>query len=412
MPTTHRRGRALLRAAVLLICTAVIGQPAPASAVDPGGTTVGFWAGETATHCLALDPSFCPRDTSVYTPELWSALAETHAALFMNFVYEADFGPIPAGQAQRTDVIPLVQEANRRGIQVNAWITFPTDLGTYSNEANAANSQAAVKDFAAWSALHGLRIHEVTLDLEQATGDQPIAEALAGDLGPITQTMHGNVDPAAQCRSLQTYRATISWAHQHGIRMTGSPVPFALDDVVLDHNMGLSNVLQIAPFAPGMYDDVYLQAYRTFGVDFGSAYIARYFLLMQQYFGAQGQISLGNTGLPPYDTTGALINDIEMLAGMGATSIPIFDLNQAVSAYGIAGVKAVVNAGHHPLTGASLQTAETTSTPAGAGAVSLFSVLNTTANALTQAETTLTGIPRQPNAWPSGCGATTVAPLM
>lgn len=404
-------GRSKVFIAAALVALACTSLATPARATDAPGATVGFWAGEVNTHCLATDPSFCPRDTSIYTPELWSALQSSHASLFMNFVYEADFGPVPAGQTQRTDVIPLVQEANRRGITVNAWITFPLALGTYSNEANAASSFQAVQDFTAWSAAHSLRIGEVTLDLEQATGTQPINEALAGNLGPIEQTMRANVDPAAQCRSLQTYRATITWAHQHGIRITGTPVPFALDDVVLDHNMGLSNVLQIAPFAPGTYDEVYLQAYRAFGFDFGSAYIARYYTLMQQYFGAVGQVSLGNTGLPPYTTAAPLIADIQMLAGMGATSIPIFDLNSAVSTYGIAGVQAIVAAGHQPLTGAALQAAEASTTPEGTGALTLFSTLNALANTLTTTETLLAGHPRPPNAWPNGCGATSVAPL-
>jgi hypothetical protein len=40
------------------------------------------------------------------------------------------------------------------------------------------------------------------------------------------------------------------------LRLTGTPAPFAMDDVVLDGNMVLSDALDIPGFAPGMYDEV------------------------------------------------------------------------------------------------------------------------------------------------------------
>src|SRR5438128_2698055 len=57
------------------------------------GAQVGFAAGETTTQCRSTDPTFCPRNTTNYTPALWSALRNTHAALYLNIEYMADFGP-------------------------------------------------------------------------------------------------------------------------------------------------------------------------------------------------------------------------------------------------------------------------------------------------------------------------------
>lgn len=378
----------------------------------PFGARVGFWAGEVNRYCAATDPNFCPRDTGIYTPALWRALRATHATLYLDTVYQADFGPTPTGEHRRLDLIPLIRSAHRYRVPVYAWVTLPVAKGTYADEQNAGTVHKAVVALSRWKHRHHLPIARIVLDLEQATGDEPVADALAGNLGPLRQTMHANIDPPAQCRSMRTYRNTISWAHRHGMPLDGTPVPFSLDDVVDDHNMGMANALDMPAYAPGMYDKVYLQAYQAeFGFQFGSGYVARYYRLMHRYFGAAGQVSLGNTGDPPYTTVGPLVRDVRMLAGMGATAIPIFDLNAAVTSYGITGVKQVVAAGRRPLTGHQLSTAEADLSAQGSGALRLFSTLNTAANTATLAVTASEGKPRQPNSWPNGCGPMTPAPL-
>src|SRR5258708_32863838 len=67
-------------------------RPASAHGGPLPGAQVGFAAGETDTQCLARDPSFCPRNTANYTSSLWGVLRATHAALYMNIEYMADFG--------------------------------------------------------------------------------------------------------------------------------------------------------------------------------------------------------------------------------------------------------------------------------------------------------------------------------
>jgi hypothetical protein len=294
-------------------------------------------------------------------------------------------------------------------------VTFPVSLGEFANEDNAAVVRRAVPDLWRWIRRNGLDIHETVLDLEQATGDQPISDAIAGRFGTLQRTLRANVDPAHQCLAMADYRDAISSAHRHGMRVTATPVPFSLDDVVLDHNMGLADVLTIAPYAPGMYDEVYLQAYRAeFGIDLGAAYIVRYYRLMQRYFGSVGQVSLGNTGDPPYTTVAPLVRDVRMLAGLGATSIPIFDFDASVKDYGVSGLAELIKAGHEPLRGAQLAAAEHSGpvpSALGSGALELFAVLNQAANVATSAVTTAGGHPEKPNAWPGGCGVMRPAPL-
>ena len=96
---------------------------------------------------------------------------------------------------------------------------------------------------------------------------------------------------------------------------------------------------------------------------------------------------------------------------MGAESVFLFDLDATAHAFGVEGIKRIVEAGRQPLTGAELTAAENDVTTEGIGAFQLFSALNDTANALTTAVTTAEGHPQQPNAWPNGCGSMRPAPL-
>ena len=369
----------------VVLCVAPL---AGARGVRVPGAQVGFAAGETS-------------GTAAYTPAVWKVLAETHSALYMNVVYGTDFGP----GASPTKNLGLIKHANALGITVVAWVTFPVSLGTFSNEENAAANLAAVRDLYTWMRAQHLKFREVMLDLEQATGYQPVTDALAGNL-------HRNIDPAGQCRAMRTYRDAVSWAHAHGMKLTATPVPFALDDVVLDRNMGLADALDIPGFVPGLYDTVYLQAYRAeFGFELGSEYVVRYWQLMQKYFGSAGQVGLGDNGYPPYNKPGPLVQDIKMLAGLGARDIFVFDFDNAVKDYGVDGLRAVIEAGRQPLSGAALAAAEhsasLTETLQGQGAEQLFSGLNEAANLATLVGTA----GRAPNSWPGGCGSMRPAPL-
>ncbi|MFI5621631.1 hypothetical protein [Streptomyces sp. NPDC051567] len=393
----------VLVAVSALVCSALTGagrQPAAAAAPSARalGAQVGFWAGQDVQPCLAEDPLTCPRDLSAFTDAVWNTLAAGHSPLYVDLVYGSDFGPALPGENQRTDGLALVQQANARGVPVNAWITMPLDEGTFDTEQNAALVQSAVKAFHSWSLANGLQFSETVLDLESPTGDQAVTQALTGgDLTGFNALLTaGSLDPAAQCAAIRTYADTITWAHQNGMRIAGSPVPYALDD--LDNgSIALQAALSITAFPPSGYDQYFLQAYRAFGIDLGSGYVASYYTDMQHRFGTAGQVTIGNAGLPPYNSLNTMVDDVRMLAGLGATTIPVFDLEGTVQAFGASGVQSLIQAGHDPMTGSQL-TAATRMTPTGAAARALFHTLDTTATAATPLTTG-----RQPNPYPGAC---------
>ena len=425
-----RRARRVISGSVALFLVAVtpaaLARPAheaptapPTRAVAPSGPQVGFAAGNAVTGCFAQDPTFCPRDTKNYTPEVWQVLQESHAALYMDIEYRADFGPPPAGSPQRADVIPLIETANQRGVPIVAWLTLPVSEGTFFDEQNAALAPQVIKDFHSWVGAHHLQIADTMLDLEFPTGDQAVTDALAGNPSTLEGMAHADIDPAGQCRAMASYRDAISWAHSNGMSLSGTPINFSIDDLA-DGNMGMHDALDMPAYAPGMYDHIWIQAYRTeppvppgtpADFDFGSGYVAHYFRLAQHYLGPTGQVGLGNVGIPPYDQLGPVVNDVRMLAGMGATSLFLYDFDATVNAFGPSGLRAIIDAGHQPLTGAALADAEGAVTTEGHGAFALFSGLNTLANGFTLAVTTAEGHPRPPNAWPGGCGPMRPAPL-
>ncbi|MFJ4668360.1 hypothetical protein [Kitasatospora purpeofusca] len=393
-----------LAAASALLCSAFTAAGAPSAGATPAPAVrtldaqVAFWAGQTVQPCLALDPLTCPRDLSAFTADVWSALADGHSPLYLDLVYGSDFGPARPGANQRTDALALVQQANTRGVPVSAWITMPLADGVFDTEQNAALVRSAVEDFHTWSLAHGLQFSQAVLDLESPLGDQAVTQALTQhDLSAFNALLNAHaLDPVAQCSAIRTYADTIAWAHQHGTPISASPVPYALDD--LDNaSIALQAALGITAFPPTGYDQYYLQAYRAFGLDLGSGYVASYFTDVQRRFGPAGQISIGNTGIPPYDNLTTVADDIRMLTGLGATTIPVFDLEGTAKAFGPAGVTTLVQAGHSPMTGSEL-TAATRMTTTGTAARALFHTLDTAA---TTATPLATG--KQANPYPGAC---------
>ena len=395
-----RRVRMLL---VVLLAGAAAPIVAAVASAAPTPPSIGFWAGQSVQPCLALDPLSCPRDLSAYTPDVWTALANGHGSLYLDLVYGSDFGPVPFGERRRSDALGIIRQANAYGVPVNAWITVPLSNGTFANEQNAATIKAAVEAFPAWTAQQHVQVVQPVLDLEFPLGTQAVYDALTtGDLTGVQHLMRAQIDPRAQCAAMRTDRDTIAWAHAHGMRISGSPVPFALDDLA-NGTLALQDALDIVAFPPFGYDQLYLQAYRAEGIDLGSGYVASYYTDMQHYFGASGQVSLGNTGTPPYDNLGPLVADVRMLAAMGASTIPIFDLEGAVKSYGASGITQILAAAGNPMSATELAAARQMSAT-GRAARQLFGDLDAAATALTPVVTALALHPQAPNAYPDGCG--------
>lgn len=378
----------------------LVGEPdstvAAASATATASTPrVGWWAGQIITVCNT-DIGACPRDNTIYTDEVWDALQEGDGFLGFDLVYGSDFGPTISGVAQRTDAIPVLDEAKARGVELKAWLTVPFKMGTFANENNAQVIQDAVKAFDAWADARDYVFEEIVLDTEFPLGYQAWDDAITrGDVSGLKAMAKANFDPAHQCAAIRKYKETIAWAHNHDRRITGAPILFAIDDLK-NGDLALADMFDMATALPE-YDTLYVQAYRSVGADLSSGVVAQYYTEMQQRFGAKGQVSLGNTGsTPPYDTATGVANDIRMLAAMGATEIPIFDFNTTVATYGAEGVAEILAAAHNPMSSSELAVAKQVSL-VGAGARGLFSGLDAYAAAMTPWFTLLDGHPQTPN---------------
>jgi hypothetical protein len=390
-----------------MIAVAVFSAGPSATAATPTGAQVGFWAGENAINPrgLPMDQTYwLPRDTHQLTPQVWSVLAQYHAPLYLALDYKRDFGPIPAGKPHRTDGLQLVQEANRRHVPVVAWLLLPYSDGLWSDQANARESATATLALLKWARQHHLTFREVVLDQEMPyqTTLQLTTDILNSTAMAALMKQHLNLE--AQCSAVQTYRQLISEVHADGATISETPVPFALNDL-FDGHIALQDALGVAAFPPLGYNDVYLQAYRSeveqSAADPGSGWVATYFKQMQHYFGRTGQLTLGVAGSAPYDKLPVLAGDVSMLAGMGATQIPIFSLESTVDRFGANGVKTLIEAGRHPMNGSQLAEATTMTSPTAGVYNSLFDNLDKQAVALTPA----VNDGKTANTYPMGCGS-------
>ena len=363
----RRFSRAL---AIVAIASLALGVH-PAVAGPPRSAQVGFWTGQSG-------------DTSVFTPQVWSALREGHGALYYALTYTTDFGP----GATRSDALAIIRRANALGVTIKAWLLSPVSGGTFANENNADFYKKAVPALDAWRRVNHLHIDEAILDLELPVGYEAVTDAtdptkLAAYRGPL--------DAAHQCAAVRGYADIISYAHRHALQLSGSPVPFAVDDLY-DGNMALADLLDLGPLLPLRYDHLYVQAYRTYSTA-GPDYPANYLLDARRYFGRAGEMSLGDTTMnAPYTTAAALASDVSVAVALGATAIPIFDLEGTLGKIGAAGVLQVLRAGQRPAT-ASQVAAAMTPTRAAAITKVFFAGLNATASAIAPSA----------NAFPSGC---------
>src|SRR5438094_34178 len=108
-----------------------------------------------------------------------------------------------------------------------------------------------------WETLRGMKTIRTLLWIAAACcglgASVPAVAAASGDPVALANLFQANVDPVHQCQAMATYRNTISWAHANGMRITGSPVPFFVDDIE-DGNMALQDALDGVAFPPFGYD--------------------------------------------------------------------------------------------------------------------------------------------------------------
>lgn len=385
----------------------------------PAPSVIGFWAGEdlAAPNGGKIETNPSGYYDAAYrgdlTPEVWKILQEYNVPIYLNVRYGRDFGPVPPGM--HSDVVDLVRKANSLGIPMIAWIVLPYEQGYWAYQGNAKAMFDALKAWAAWKKANHLQFASVAIDQEFSWQNLHtfIAGVTSRNPDKLSGWMRTNIDPSAQCNAFRAYRELISWAHVNGIRIDAAEAPMVADDLE-DGNLALQNALQITGSSPG-YDEMYLMAYRSAGAqagaDPGSAYAASYYASMKKHFGDVGQVSLGIPGQAPYDKLTPLVNDVRMLAGLGAKEIPIYSLESMVAAFGADGIKTLAQAVQHPMEGSELS--EAIKPLPGTGVMlNMGKSQDATATELTLTVTKEQGHLQQANRWPDGCGDLSVHPFV
>ena len=381
-----------------------------ASQTAPAASKVGFWAGE----------NFLPsggRDLSAYTPALWQTLAARHVPLYVNVRYQYDFA-VPPGQSGGSGALDIIRQANSYGVPVWAWLVVPSADGYYAWNGDAPAELAAVQALSEWQTQESLTLQGVAFDPEPSgqyfSAFYGALSASGDPVAAVTSLFEKTINPAAQCAAINDYNGVYAWAGAHFSNVIAAPWPLALD--------GIANGTVALQDATGYWglprgaQALYFQAYRSvfeseFGGDPGSALVASYLVRARSEFGTvRGQVTLGVAGDPPYATVAPLVNDVRLAAALGATSIPIYSLEYAVSAYGLNGVQQLIDAGDNPLP-SSVAHAEATPTAQSSAAFGLIKFADGLATSLTPTSTAAQGTQQQPNGYPGGCGGIEVAPM-
>jgi hypothetical protein len=406
----------LLRNAILAVALAALAslsllysQPPPAQAK----TTIGFWAGEAVPGTNWDEPHtyWNRRDTSHYTPYLWSVLRENRIPLYFNLRYRRDFGPVPPGMPHRKDGLAIIRKANRLGVPVWAWILVPYTSGYWSWEGAAVEHFDAVKALVRWEREKHVRLRGVVLDPEPQLNtpfETTVALMGTGTGTDLPSLLQRTIDPAGQCAAWQEYARLARWTRRHRIPLVAAPAPLALDDIA-DGRLALQDAAGFIVPNVGWHK-LFFQAYRSvfsyyLGHDPGPSIVSSYLYSSRREFGDVGQISLGSSGRGPYRRLSRLVHDVRLAATLGAGNVPIYSLERTLRAYG--GPRSVVRlarAADRPLTG-SRRARASTPTPRAKAVRAGFRRADAAALAATNLATDASGAPLLPNSWPYGCGS-------
>jgi hypothetical protein len=386
------------------------GSVAPQAAL-PGGTTIGFWAGESVPGTDWDSPGsyWKRRDLHAYTPYLWRVLRQNQIPLYFNLRYKRDFGPVPPGKPHRHDGLKIIRKANRLGVPVWAWVLIPYSDGYWAWEGAAAEQFAATKSLVGWARKKHVQLRGVALDPEPPVRT-PFATAAAilggGSDATLSALFQQSIDPPGQCAAWRGYARIVHWARHQRVKIAAAPAPAVLDDLK-DRRLALQDATGfVLPNAP--WNELFFQAYRSvfayhWGRDPGSGIVSSYLRSARHDFGNVGEISLGSAGRGPYRRFSRLLDDVRLAATLGAREVPIYSLERTLRSYG--GPRAVIRlaeAARHPFAGR----AATKSKAPTSRARKLRAGIHRTDIAAAVSTPTVTadrGAAQPPNRWPDGC---------
>jgi hypothetical protein len=413
----HRTAIAALAALALLAPQAALarGGIAAGQPLGPAGLnlspTISFWAGEAVPDTDWSNPGtyWNRRDTSAYTPYLWSVLSRYRIPLYFNLRYRRDFGPVPAGRPHRHDGLAIIRKANRLGVPVWGWVLIPYSDGYWAWEGAARQQLNAVKALSGWAREKRVRLQGLAIDPEPPlrTPFEAQSSILLGSTAGLSPLLQGAIDPAGQCRAWHGYERIQRWGSRHGVTIATAPSPIALDDV-RDGRLALQDASQfVLPDAP--WDEVFVQAYRSVfayhaGHDPGAGIVSSYLRSSRREFGDAGQVSLGSAGRGSYRRFSSLLHDVRLAATLGARELPIYSLERTLRTYGGPdSLIRLIHAAQRPFAGPRRATASAPTPQATALRAAIRST-DAVATATTPTVTAARGAPQAANRWPGGCG--------
>lgn len=372
------------------------------------GIEVGFWAGEERLDDggqpapIDGDAYWAPRDLSQFTPELWDVLERNETPVYFNMRYMRDFGPVPEGRGPYNELLPIMQEANARGVPIWGWVTVPPDDGYFAHEGGAAIQQEAIASAEDWMAANGVAVAGYVVDVEPpARIISDLREVQAGNFLGLFEIYADAINPAKQRQGWDDYVALVDWAHARGLKVAATAPPFAIDDNN-DGTMALQDATDVI-LPPADWDGVFIQAYRNeldmFG-DPGPGIVHSYFTSARHQYGSAADISIGTPGETGYLDAASMVKDIRLLATLGGRHVPVYTLERTAEQFGPAGIEQIVTQ-VAPYTGWEAVAAQANVISPlvflQRGVLELMDVL---ATVMTPVVTTAQGNPQLPNTFP------------
>ena len=177
----------------------------------------------------------------------------------------------------------VVQQLNRAGVPVTAWLALPKEQGYYLNASNAGDAVARFAKFKKWTAENGLQWVAVGLDIEPNLSE--FGALKHNKLRMVALMMQRILDGGRVARAKQAYSDLI-----REIQADGYPVQTYQFVIIADEREAHSTLLErILGLVDVRGNDEVLMAYTSFNHNLDSALIWAY--------GADAQtLAVGATG--------------------------------------------------------------------------------------------------------------------
>ena len=164
----------------------------------------------------------------------------------------------------------VVQQLNRAGVPVTAWLALPKEQGYYLNASNAGDAVARFAKFKKWTAENGLQWAAVGLDIEPNLSE--FGALKHNKLRIVALMMQRMLDGGRVARAKQAYSDLI-----REIQADGYPVQTYQFVIIADEREAHSTLLErILGLVDVRGNDEVLMAYTSFNHNLDSALIWAY----------------------------------------------------------------------------------------------------------------------------------------